>query len=279
MKPVFLLPFLLIFQVSISNGQTKYFTDSSVTFIPHWKKAETHSLSIISSTEEFADGRVDKSSSRFNARFIVLEKDTGGYTIKLSLTGRFKELINYEDLKSAFDHIIDPLISGSAKDQVRNLGFKGVKQMMTSSKSFEIILLKQVKFYMLSFGYKYKTNYIQTNQLLFPNAMGGKPFDATEKLQLTELDTIKAVCSIERTSHINDKTDLRNQILSYLQNVAKIDSATIQHRFADTEFEFSEKSIQQINYLKGIPQKTNFIRVVNFGFENRTSRLDIETIE
>jgi hypothetical protein len=61
--------------------------------------------------------------------------------------------------------------------------------------------------------------------------------------------------------------------------VENLDSMVIERRFGNTTFEFSEKSIQTINYLKGIPQKTSFTRLVNFGYENRISELEIETID
>jgi hypothetical protein len=61
--------------------------------------------------------------------------------------------------------------------------------------------------------------------------------------------------------------------------VAKQDNATIQNKFGNSSFEFSKKSMQQINYLNGIPQKLNFKSALNFGFENRIVVLEIETIK
>jgi hypothetical protein len=302
--------FLPVFQFSLCIAQPRIATDSSVIVIPHWKKAETHSLVIKSSTDQFADGRNDKSSGRFNARFTVLEKDTSGYVIewvytkaelsadeinlenivlanllnqkfiiKLSLTGRFKELINYEDVKAVFDPVIDRLISGSANDEVKNVGFKAVRQATASRKNFENVLLKQVKFYNTSFGYKYKTHIVQTNPLVFPNALGGNAFNATEKLQLTKLDTLTGICIIERNSKIDDAIALKKQIIDYLIKVAKQDSTSVQKKFGNVNFDLSEKTVQTINYQKGIPQKTNFTGVVNYGFEHRNIELEIETVE
>lgn len=295
---------------SISFSQSPVATDSSVKVLPHWKLNESHHINITASTEEFNEGKKDKSVTRFEARFTVIEKDTGGYTIewiytkadlaaneislenimlanllnqkiifKLSLTGRFKELINYEDLQMAFNRLIDQLILTSKNDPVKNLGFTGAKQTLNNKKSIQIALLKQIKFYHLSFGFKYKTNFTQTNQLQFPNAIGGKPFDATEKLRLTKLDTLSGICIIERSSEMNDPATLKNSVFLYLQKTENLDSAAIDRKFGNERFEFTEKSTQELNYEKGIPEKSSFVRAVNFGFEIRNSDLEMITID
>jgi hypothetical protein len=302
--------FIISFHFAASFAQSPLATDTSVKVFPHWKKGETHSLVIRSSTEELTEGKTDKSLTVFYVDFNIIEKDTSGYTVewiytradlppneinleniilasllnqkiifKLSLTGRFKELINYDQVKAAFDINIGQLIRGSSNDQVKNIGFQGAKQMTTNRKSLEIVLLKQVKFYNLSFGFKYRTHFTQTNTLSFPNAMGGNPFDGTEKILLTKLDTSTGICVIERTSSIEDKTGLKNQIFRYMLRVAKQDSATVQKKFGNNNFEFSEISMQEINYLKGIPQKSYSKRIVNFGFEDRIAVLEVETIK
>jgi hypothetical protein len=307
-RKLFLFSFV-VFQFTNLFSQSQLTTDSSVKVFPHWKKGEIHSVLIKSSTEQFADGKNKKSLTSFEARFTVLEKDTSGYSIqwvytksdlpadelnieniilanllnqnfifKLSLTGRFRELMNYDEVKSAFDPLIDRLISRTANDRVKNIGLNAVKQMITNRRSFEIVLLKQVKFYNLSFGFKYRTHFIQTNPLTFPNPLGGTSFKATEKIQLTKLDTTGGICIIERNSTVDDRVAFKNQIMGLLQTVEKQDSTDIQNRFGNVEFELSEKSVQEINYLNGILLKANFTSVANFGFEYRTSGLEVETI-
>ena len=308
------LKLLLLSAIVLSSthlfSQSQLATDTSVKVLPHWKKGETHSLVIKSSTEEFADGKSKKSATGFEVRFTVSEKDTSGYTIewvytkatlppdemgieniilanllnqklifKISLTGRFKELINFDEVKSAFDPVIERLIAGSEKDRVRNLGFKAARQMLTNQANIEFVLLKQAKFYNSSFGFKYRTHFVQTNKLTFPNALGGAPFRATEKVRLTKLDTANGDCTIERNTNLDDPAAFKSQVFSYLQTLDKQDSSTIRNRFGDSVFELSEISVQNINYLKGIPLTADFTTVLNYGFENRTNKLDIETIQ
>jgi hypothetical protein len=308
--PRILLILVCCLPVTFSFSQSPLATDSTVKVLPHWKTNESHNVKITAATEEFNEGKKDKSVTRFDAYFTVQAKDSSGYTIewiykkadlasneinlenivlanllnqkiifRLSLTGRFKELINYEDLQLAFDRIIDKLILGSKNNPVKNLGFMGAKQTLNNKKSIEIALLKQIKFYLLSFGFKYKTNFTQTNQLQFPNAIGGKPFDATENVRLTKLDTLSAICLIERTSKMNDPAALKNSVFIYLQKTENLDSAVIDRKFGNEIFEFTEKSQQELNYEKGIPIKSNFVRAVNFGFEKRNSDLEIITID
>jgi hypothetical protein len=45
------------------------------------------------------------------------------------------------------------------------------------------------------------------------------------------------------------------------------------------KLEFTESSMQQLDFSKGIVQKSNFTRKMNFGFQNRTTVLEIETTD
>jgi hypothetical protein len=115
--------------------------------------------------------------------------------------------------------------------------------------------------------------------LQFPHAIGGKPFDATAKLRLTKLDTLSGICIIERSSEMNDPATLKNSVFLYLQKTGNLDSAAIDRKFGNETFEFTEKSTQELNYEKGIPKKSNFVRAVNFGFEIRNSQLEMITVD
>ena len=309
MKRKTILLLTTLFQLTFAFAQSQLSTDTSVKVFPHWKKGETHSVIIKSSTDDFSNGKTNKYLTTFNAKFSVSEKDTSGYTIewtytkatlapnevtlennilanmlntklliKLSLTGRFKELINLDEVKAVTDKVIDKLNSGSEGNPTMNVQFKAAKQMVSTKQGLEIALLKQIKFYNLSFGFNYKTNFLQTNKLKFPNPLGGQPFDAIEKVQLTKLDNQKNICVIE-TSKIVDGVILKNEVIEYLKKVSKKDSKAIEDELRNEKLEFTESSMQQLDFSKGIVQKSNFTQTMNFGFQNRTTVLEIETTD
>jgi hypothetical protein len=308
LRPVFIAIGILFF--SIPDVTAQLATDSSVVLFPHWKKGEVHTLVIKTATEETTEGKTKSSMTRFNAKFTILTRDTSGYIMewvytaadlpsnelsvenvllssllnqkflyKLSLTGKFIEMLNYDSMKIVFDLAIEALLKKNGDNQARQISLTAVKQMMTSRKNMEIVLFKQIKFYNLSFGYKYKTHFVQTNQLVMPNALGGKPFNATEKIQLTSLDTVSKICIIERKTEIDDSIALKNQIFEYVQRIDKEDSAMIARKLGSFSSEFTQKSSQTIQYAKGILLHSKFQMIMNFGFENRSSVLEIETVD
>jgi hypothetical protein len=299
----------LLFQLTFVFGQSQLSTDTSVKVFPHWKKGETHSVSIKSSTDENSNGKTSKYLTTFGAKFLIVEKDSSGYTIewsytnvtlapnevtlennilanlidtklliKLSLVGRFKELINSDDIKVATDKVIDKLISGSENNPAMNVQYKAAKQMISTKQGLEIALLKQIKFYNLSFGFNYKLNHLQTNKVKFPNPLGGQPFDAVEIVSLSKLDNSKSICAIETTKNV-DVTLLKNNVIEYLKKASNKDSKAIEDELRNDNIEFSENSMQQIDFSKGIIQKSSFKRKMNFGFQSRTNELEIETAD
>ena len=309
MKRKTILLLTALFQLTFAFAQSQLSTDTSVKVFPHWKKGETHSLLIKSSTDDFSNGKTSNYLTTFNAKFSVSEKDTSGYIIewtytkatlapnevtlennilanlldtklliKLSLTGRFKELINVDEVKSATDKVIDKLISSSEDNPAMNVQFKAAKQIVQTKQGLEIALLKQIKFYNLSFGFNYKTNFLQTNKLKFPNPLGGQPFDAIEKVQLTKLDNQNNICVIETSKNV-DGTVLKNVVIGYLKMVSKKDAAAIESELRNEKLEFTENSVQLLDFSKGIIQKSNVTRKMNFGFQNRTTVLEIETAD
>ncbi len=71
----------------------------------------------------------------------------------------------------------------------------------------------------------------------------------------------------------------KNEVIEYLKKVSKKDSKEIEDELRSEKLEFTESSMQQIEFSKGIVQKSNFTRKMNFGFQNRTTAIEIETTE
>lgn len=290
-------------------GQTQYSTDTSVIVIPHWKKGETHKVKFESITIDKMSGKDTKYSSAFEAAFTVTEKDTTGYTVewvytkcnlapgdvttenhilnglvntkllcKFSLTGRFKELANVDEVKPVTDKVIDDLIAKSANDPTMNIQYTGAKQLLTTKQSLEAVLLKQIKFYNFSFGFKYRLNFVQTNKLKMPNVLGGSPCDGVEKVELKKLDNANAVCVIE-TSKTVDTESFKSAVTEYVRKAATQAGKTLDNSFDAKDLEYSEHTMQQIEFKKGIIQNASFTRLVKTGMQNRTVTIEIESVE
>jgi hypothetical protein len=309
MKIKLLLLLAAFFMGSYCFAQTSVSTDTSVIVIPHWKKGDTHKVKISSTTINKHDGKEVKYLSVFEASFSVIEKDTTGYTVewvytkctlapgdittenqilahlvntklvcKLSTTGRFKELENADELMVATGKVVDDLINKSQQDPTSNIQYVGVKNMLVSKQGLELVLLKQIKFYNFSFGYKYRLNFVQTNKLKMPNLFGGQLYDGVEKVELKKLDNPNAVCVIE-TSKTVDNQILKNGLIEYLKKAAAQAGKQMDTNFSNENLEYTEATMQQIEFNKGLIQKAYFTRVVNLGIQNRTIVIAIEAAD
>lgn len=283
-------------------------SQNSIDIIPNWKGNETHSVKIKSTTTDNNNGKTENYLSTFDAKFIVKEVSDKGYKvewtytgskladndpvlenqivgkltnikllIRLSYVGQFVELINADEVNLITNKAIDELISTSAINPMMNAQYKSAKQLISTKQGLEIAILKQIKFYNFSFGYNYTLNSIQTNNIKFPNPLGGQPFDAVEKVQLTKLDTKNSVCTIETNKVIDGKT-LKTAVIDYVKKATNSNPQAID-QMNKASLEMTENTMQQIDFSKGIIQKSFFKRIMNLGFQNRTTILEIETVD
>lgn len=297
--------FFIAFALTITSyGQTEI----SVDITPHWKKDEAYSVKMKSTTNDNNNGKPQTYLSNFDARFIVKEATDNGYKvewtytnakladnepvlenqivaklintkllIKLSDVGRFVELLNVDEVKSVANKVVDELITNSASNPTMNTQYKAAKQLISSKQGLEIAILKQIKFYNFSFGFNYKLNFVQTNKIKFPNPLGGQPFDAVEKVQLTKLDNKNSVCIVE-TNKMIDGIVLKTTVIDYVKKATNNNPQAIEE-MNKASLEMTENTMQQIDFSKGIIQKSFFKRTMNLGFQNRTTLLEIETVD
>jgi hypothetical protein len=283
-------------------------SQNSIDLIPNWKSDETHSVKIKSSTTDNNNEKTENYLSTFDAKFIVKEASDNGFKvewtytgsklaendpvlenqivgkltnaklfIRLSDVGQFVELINADEVKLATNKAIDELISLSSANPMMNAQYKSAKQLISTKQGLEIAILKQIKFYNFSFGYNYTLNSIQTNNIKFPNPLGGQPFDALEKVKMTSLDMKNSICTIETTKVIDGKT-LKASVIEYVKKATNSNQQAID-QMNKANLEMTESTMQQIDFSKGIVKTSYFKRIMNFGFQNRTTLLEIETID
>jgi hypothetical protein len=291
----------------LSFGQNETLKTSEVEIIPHWKKNEAHSIIIKSTTTDIVKDKPFTYLTTFNANFKVLEKSETEYLvewiytnsviankdpnfennilakllntkfkIKLSNFGKFIELVNVDEIRTASNKAIDEL-NGKDINPNMKVQYNAAKQMIVSKQGLEIALLKHIKLYNLSFGYKYKIDFEQLNNMKFPNPLGGAPFDAVEKVKLVNIDTKNSICKIE-TSKIVEGAVFTKSVMEYLKKNNKDHIKEIEQEFGNDVFEISESSMQELNFEKGILKKSSFKRKINLGPQNRTVLMEIEAI-
>ena len=292
----------------LSFGQNETLKTSEIEIIPHWKKNEVHSIIIKSTTTDIVKEKPFTYLTTFNANFKVLEKSETEYLvewnytnsiladkdpnfennilakllnikfeIKLSNYGKFIELVNVDEIRIASNKAIDELNTKETNPNMK-VQYNGVKQMIVSKQGLEIALLKYIKLYNFSFGYEYKTNFEQVNNVKFPNPLGGEPFDAVEKVKLISVDNKTSICKIE-TSKIVEGEILTKSVMDFLKRNNKDKIKEIEQEFGNKIFEITEISMQELNFEKGILLKSSFKRKMNLGIQNRTVLMEIEAVE
>ena len=292
----------------LSFGQNESTKTSEVEIIPHWKKDEAHSVIIKCTTTDIVKTKPIVSLTTFNANFKVLEKSETEYLvewnytnsiladkdpnfennilakllnikfeIKLSNYGKFIELVNVDEIRTASNKAIDELNVKETNPNMK-VQYNGVKQMIVSKQGLEIALLKYIKLYNFSFGYEYKTNFEQVNNVKFPNPLGGEPFDAVEKVKLISVDNKISICKIE-TSKIVEGEILTKSVMDFLKRNNKDKIKEIEQEFGNKIFEITENSMQELNFEKGVLLKSSFKRKMNLGIQNRTVLMEIEAVE
>jgi len=297
---------LLYFLISYLNAGSQIHVNS-VDVIAYWKKGETHSIKIKTTTTDNEKGIKQNFASTFEANFKVLDVSDSGYLVewiytnsnlaknepaienqvinhlinskmifKLSETGRFIGLVNVIDLKAVTEVVIDTLIK-NAMDEASISQFKTMRQFINTRQGLEILLLKHVKFYNLLFGLSYKTDEIETNQSKVSNPFGGEPYDVIEKIQVTKIDKETSTCIIE-TNKIIEGSALMASVIEQLQKFSKESLKELNDRLIKENLEISDRTMHQVDVSKGIIQKASYKKVMNLGFQNRVVIWDIETI-
>lgn len=290
-----------------SLGQAQNINDSSIDVMPHWQKRDVHNIEIKSTATQSANSISQSHVSSFRARFAVLELSDSSYTtewvytsaklgaddptvqdlilakllnhkiiVKLSATGKFEELVNFDEVRSVVDKVVDGLIASSTADKQINGEFRAIKQVISSRQGLENVLLKHIKFYVFSFGYNYTLNLTDKNHVKFPNPVNGQLFDAMETVTLTKLDKKDSVCIIE-SAKIVDARILKNAIVEFYKKASKEDSKEIDDQVGKANIEMSEKTMQQIDFAKGLVQKSWFKQTLRLGFQSGSEVLEIST--
>jgi hypothetical protein len=303
-----ILNFTLLSISLLTFGQNETSNISEIEIIPHWKKNETHSITIKSTTTDIENGKPYSYLTTFNANFKVLENSDSEYIvewiftnsklaendpnfennilakllnikfkIKLSNFGQFIELVNADEVRATANKAIDEL---NAKEMNPNMKvqYNGVKQMIVSKQGLEIVLLKYVKLYNFSFGYEYKINFEQINNVKFPNPLGGEPFEAVEKVKLINVDLNSSICKIETSKNVDGEI-LSKSVMEFLKRNNKNHIKEIEQEFGKYDFVITENSMQELNFEKGILLKSSFERIMNLGIQNRTVLIEIEAVE
>lgn len=299
---------LALFVVMIFlNNTLPVGAQTEVTVTPLWKVGEKHNVKIKNTTTAERSGNTATYITTWDAQYTLISLADTGYTvewlytncqatpndpapenqviakllnikllIKLDNQGKFACLLNADEVRLAANKIVDGIIAGYAGNPPAATQFKAVKQLMATNQGLEIALLKQIKFHQFSFGYTYQLGHIQTNNLKFPNPLGGEKVDAVEHVKLTNIDATSHTCTVETDKLVDGKQAIA-MVIDYMKKASAMDAKTIESEISKQHIEVSESSMQEIDYTTSLVLKSYFKRTMDFGFQNMVTLLEIET--
>jgi hypothetical protein len=279
-----------------------FYAQNKVDVAANWDKGEVFNVNFISEITDVKNKQLQTTSSSFVSKFSVDEisdaqiKITWVYTralldskesnleniivskiinqplkITLSEFGKFENLDNLTEIRTSVSKIIDNELAKIAVKSEKIL-LNVAKNLIATDQGLEILITKNIKAYLFSFGYRYIENKENTHNLEIPNPFGGANFPATETVKMSDLDENLKTC-IVKTSKISDGDALKNAIINVMIQTNQKNAGEIENQLKDLQLEFSESSEHLIDYDKGIVNSGFYKRIMNFGVQDRIQLL------
>ena len=280
-----------------------FYAQNSVDITANWDKGDVFKVNFVSEITDVKNKQTQTTFSSFVSRFSVDEitdsqiKTTWVYTealldnkesnleniivskiinqplkITLSEFGKFVSLDNVAEIRTSVARIIDNELAKTALKSEKAL-LNVAKNLIEKDQGLEILITKNIKAYLFSFGYNYIENKENTHDLEIPNPFGGANFPATETVKMSDLDENLKTC-IVKTSKISEGNALKNAIINVMKQATNQKNAgEIENQLKDLQLEFSESSEHLINYDKGIVNSGFYKRIMNFGVQDRIQLL------
>ena len=280
-----------------------FYAQNSVDITANWDKGDVFKVNFLSEITDVKNKQTQTTFSSFVSRFSVDEitdsqiKTTWVYTealldnkesnleniivskiinqplkITLSEFGKFVSLDNVAEIRTSVAKIIDNELAKTALKSEKAL-LNVAKNLIEKDQGLEILITKNIKAYLFSFGYNYIENKENTHDLEIPNPFGGANFPATETVKMSDLDENLKTC-IVKTSKISEGNALKNTIINVMKQATNQKNAgEIENQLKDLQLEFSESSEHLINYDKGIVNSGFYKRIMNFGVQDRIQLL------
>ena len=280
-----------------------FYAQNSVDITANWDKGDVFKVNFVSEITDVKNKQTQTTFSSFVSKFSVDEitdsqiKTTWVYTealldnkesnleniivskiinqplkITLSEFGKFVSLDNVAEIRTSVAKIIDNELAKTAQKSEKAL-LNVAKNLIEKDQGLEVLITKNIKAYLFSFGYNYIENKENTHDLEIPNPFGGANFPATETVKMSDLDENLKTC-IVKTSKISEGNALKNTIINVMKQATNQKNAgEIENQLKDLQLEFSESSEHLINYDKGIVNSGFYKRIMNFGVQDRIQLL------
>jgi hypothetical protein len=300
MKKIF--SFLFVFSAIF------YFAQYSVDIVAKWKVNDVFPVQF---TSEITDSRGSQkvfTKSIFDSKFTVNQVDDSQISItwiysaakmdvkennleniiiskilnqplkiKLSETGKYDSLENTSEIKNSINKILGNELAKTS-DETKKAVLNIAKNLVKTDEGVALLVTKNIKAYLFSFGYQFIENKSETHDLEISNPFGGENFLATETVEMTSVNEDQRTCII-KTKKVGNGDQLKISVVEALKKANAKNAKKIDAEIGNAALEFSENTEHIIDYDKGIVNKGFFKRTMNFGFQNRVQLLKFSILK
>lgn len=283
MKKLYLtLSLILICKALASQTDTLY-----IPFIAYWEVGDQYEFETTKIKKQWDGESLTKNdSSTYNCTLKVLDQTDSTYLLswkfdlpilgdlglpqeliesikgfyeteviyKTSELGEFIEVVNLEDIKASTIKLVDSLIGDDVEKSEGALPANTVQQlkaMFTSDQMIQGLILKEIQFIHLPFGYEYALNEAIYYEDQLPNLFGGAPLRGDVEMILSEADTVENTATLIRKMRINEEDT--KSFLTGLFNQLQIDDIELSEFLEKTTYKVTDNHIFNYIYYPGVP--------------------------
>lgn len=278
------------------------FAQNEVDIVAKWNVNDVFPVRFVSEITDFKDGKKNLTKSTFDSKFTVNEMNDSEINItwiysvvildakennleniiiskivnqplkiKLSGFGKFIELENASEIRIVLNKILDNELAKTA-DNTKKTFLNLAKNLLKTDEGSELLIAKNIKAYLFSFGYHFVENKPDIHDLEIPNPFGGENFPAKETVEMINVNENEKTCLVQ-TSKIAKGENVKSAVINALKKASQKNAQEIEAQLRNLQLEFSESSEHIINYNKGIVNSGFFKRTINFGIQNRIQLL------
>lgn len=233
-KKIVLLGITIVFSVLCFAQNTV--TDSTATVLGYWKKGDKVSLAYKVRKQRFKDNKLTSdNTTSYTVNVSVVEESAESYTLEWKCTGvkvsgtdagnpvvgkyaslteglvmryrtdaggSFEELLNWQEVQKFSYASVERIFAGMDAPEIKS-AIENTKKMFASKESIEQVTAKEVQLYHSLYGGEYKLKDKVVGETQLPNFLGGAPFDAVIRIEMTALDPRAKTCDISVSQQLD----------------------------------------------------------------------------
>lgn len=221
----------------------------------------------------YKDTRISETEEEIVKRITELTKDFKT-VYKLSNTGMYEGIVNYEDMQNYFIKGFELMKDKYGSDTLGKQVFGIIKQIFETREAAEAGFGKEIQLYHFPYGAEYTLNQEVNEEITLPNPFTGDPIQAYIKFKMTDLDIPKMTCRIEGTMSITEE-DSKKFIKDFIQKLKEKGADKIPAESDIPPVIITDTYIHDIELLNGWVTNVKYVRSVKSGI---VTQVDTTTI-